>query len=269
MKTEDLKLVVKEKYGEIAEKSILLDQDASCCGTSGCCGDELNYAIFADTYSDLKGYNADADLKLGCGMPTKYAAIRKGNSVLDLGSGAGNDAFIARTIVGESGKVTGLDFTDEMIAKANSNLVKTGFKNIEFVKGDIEDMPLPANEFDVVISNCVLNLVPNKSKAFLETHKVLKPGGHFCVSDVVIKGELPEAIKKDAEMYVGCISGAISLEAYSRIINETGFKDITVHKEEKTMLPKALLQKYLSAEEMIQYERGDFGIINITVSGTK
>lgn len=269
MKTEDLKFVVKEKYGEIAEKSMLINEKESCCGPSGCCDGEIDYAIFADTYSTLEGYNADADLKLGCGMPTKDAAIELGDSVLDLGSGAGNDAFIARTIVGERGKVTGLDFTDEMITKANSNLKKTGFKNIEFVKGDIENMPLPENEFDVVISNCVLNLVPNKQKAFAGTYRVLKPGGHFCVSDVVVKGELPEAIRKDAEMYVGCIAGAIQMEEYLKIIEGAGFKDITIHKEEKTLLPDSMVEKLLSEDEMRRYKNGEFGTINITVSGTK
>jgi len=209
MKAEDLKLVVKEKYGEIAKKSNLI-KESSCCGPSACCGEEINYAIFADTYSTLKGYNPDADLKLGCGMPTQYAGIKHGHHVLDLGSGAGNDCFVARTIVGENGKVTGLDFTDEMINKANINLEKTGFKNIEFVKGDIEKMPFSENKFDVVISNCVLNLVPDKEKAFTEIYRVLKPGAHFCISDVVVKGQLPEEIRRDAEMYVGCISPSVS-----------------------------------------------------------
>lgn len=269
MKTKDLKLVVKEKYGEIAEKSMLINQEASCCGPSACCDNEIDYAIFADTYNTLEGYNADADLKLGCGMPTKHAGICIGDSVLDLGSGAGNDAFIARTIVGEEGKVTGLDFTDEMITKAKTNLEKTGFKNIEFVKGDIENMPLPENEFDVVISNCVLNLVPNKQKAFAETYRVLKPGGHFCVSDVVVKGELPEAIRLDAEMYVGCIAGAIRMEEYLNVIKEAGFKNISIHKEEKTLLPDSMVEKLLSEVEMKRYKSGEFGTINITVSGTK
>lgn len=270
MKAEDLKLVVKEKYGTIAEKSMLLNKEGdSCCGPSGCCDEEMDYAIFADSYSTLEGYNADADLKLGCGMPTKHAGLNKGDSVLDLGSGAGNDAFIARTIVGEEGKVTGLDFTDEMITKAKANLEKTGFKNIEFVKGDIENMPLPENEFDVVISNCVLNLVPDKEAAFAETYKVLKPGGHFCVSDVVVKGELPEAIRKDAEMYVGCIAGAVPLEEYLATIKNAGFKNISIHKQEKTLLPDNLVEKLLSEDEMKRYKNGEFGTVNITVSGTK
>ncbi|MDX1285238.1 MAG: arsenite methyltransferase [Draconibacterium sp.] len=268
MKTEDLKLVVKEKYGEIAKRS-LLQTDASCCGPAACCDENFDAAIFVDTYSTLEGYNPDADLKLGCGMPTEFAGIKSGDSVLDLGSGAGNDCFVARKLVGDKGKVTGLDFTDEMIEKARKNVKKTGFKNIDFVKGDIENMPLPENEFDVVISNCVLNLVPDKEKAFKETYRVLKPGGHFCVSDVVIKGELPKAIRKSAEMYVGCIAGAEKKEDYLEIIKKAGFSTITVFKEEHSLLPDSLVKELLSEKEYKQYKNGEFGTINITVSGTK
>ncbi|MDB4584354.1 arsenite methyltransferase, partial [Draconibacterium sp.] len=257
MKAEELKLVVKEKYGEIAKKSNLMAEN-SCCGPSGCCGEEIESTIFSDNYSILEGYNPDADLKLGCGMPTEHAGIKKGDNVLDLGSGAGNDCFVARSIVGETGKVTGLDFTNEMIAKANVNLEKTGFKNVWFRKGDIENMPLPENEFDVVISNCVLNLVPDKEKAFSEIYKVLKTGSHFCVSDVVIKGKLPEKIRQDAEMYVGCVSGALQKDDYLRIIRETGFVNITIHKEERSIIPESLLQKYLSVKEMEEYKNGEF-----------
>ena len=268
MKTEDLKLVVKEKYGEIAKKSNLITE-VSCCGSFGSCSEKIDYTIFNDNYADLDGYNPGADLKLGCGMPTEFAGIKNGNSVLDLGSGAGNDCFVARNIVGETGAVTGLDFTDEMIAKANENLKKTGFKNIEFVKGDIEKMPFPDNKFDVVISNCVLNLVPDKEKAFSEIFRVLKPGGHFCISDVVIRGNLPEKIRHDSEMYTGCVSGAVQRELYLETISDNGFGNITVHKEEQTLLPLSMLQKYLSEKEIEDYKIGNFGVVNITVSGIK
>ena len=175
MKPEDLKLIVKEKYGEIANKSQKSD---SCCGTTGCC-DTIDYSTFADSYDELKGYNPEADLGLGCGLPTQYAGINQGDSVLDLGSGAGNDCFVARQLVGEKGKVTGIDFTDEMLEKARVNAAKLNYTNVGFVKGDIEDMPLPENEYDVVVSNCVLNLVPDKEKAFSEIFRVLKVGGSF------------------------------------------------------------------------------------------
>ena len=266
MKAEDLKLIVQEKYGEIANQSKLFNQ-ASCCGsTSSCC--DVDYTIFSDDYSGQAGYNPDADLGLGCGIPTNFAAIKKGDHVLDLGSGAGNDCFVARALVGEEGKVTGLDFTDAMISKANQNKDKLGYTNVEFVTGDIEEMPLPDNTYDVVVSNCVLNLVPDKTKAFYQVHRVLKQGGHFCVSDVVIKGDLPEKLRKDAEMYAGCVSGAIEMDQYLGIIEHLMFKNIAIHKQKEISIPEEVLANYLSKEEISNFQNGGTGIFSITVSGT-
>ena len=267
MNTNDLKLVVQEKYGKIASQSKLFNQ-SSCCGSTSSCGD-VDYTIFSDDYSGEKGYNPDADLGLGCGIPTQFANIKKGDHVLDLGSGAGNDCFVARAIVGETGKVTGLDFTDAMITRAIENNQKLGFTNVEFVKGDIEEMPLPDNEIDVVVSNCVLNLVPDKITAFRQIRRVLKPGGHFCVSDVVIKGELPEQLRKDAEMYAGCVSGAIEMDEYLKIIEDQGFKDITIHKQKEIAIPKDVLANYLPKEKIVIFQNGGTGIYSITVSGTR
>ena len=267
MKPENLKLIVQEKYGEIASQSKLINQ-SSCCGSTSCCGD-VDYTIFSDDYSGEKGYNPDADLGLGCGIPTQYANIKKGDHVLDLGSGAGNDCFVARAIVREEGKVTGLDFTDEMIAKANQNNLKLGYTNVEFVKGDIEEMPLPDGTFDVIVSNCVLNLVPDKNKAFRQMLRVLKPGGHFCVSDVVIKGDLPEQLRKDAEMYAGCVSGAIEMADYLGIIENQGFQQITIHKQKEIAIPEDVLANYLSKEEITRFQNGGTGIYSITVSASK
>jgi len=267
MKAEDLKLIVKEKYGEIANQSNLQNK-TSCCGTSGCCGD-LEISMIGDEYQNIEGHNPDADLGLGCGIPTQFAAIKKGDHVLDLGSGAGNDCFVARAIVGETGKVTGLDFTDAMFAKAIENNKKLGFTNVEFVKGDIEDMPLTDNSFDVVVSNCVLNLVPDKNKAFAQIMRVLKFNGHFCVSDVVIKGSLPERVRKDAEMYAGCISGASKMDDYLEIIKKQGFKNITVHKLKEISIPEELLGNYMSKEEITGFQNGETGIFSITVSAYK
>lgn len=267
MNPNDLKLVVQEKYGEIANQSILQNQSSCCGSTTSCC--EVDYTIFSENYDQLEGYNPDADLGLGCGIPTKFAAIKTGDHVLDLGSGAGNDCFVARAIVGETGKVTGLDFTDAMVAKAIANNQKLGFDNIEFVQGDIEEMPLPDNNFDVIVSNCVLNLVPDKSKAFAQIMRVLKPGGHFCVSDVVIKGELPETLRKDAEMYAGCVSGAIEMEKYLQIIENQGFKNTTVHKQKVISIPDEVLDNYLSKSDRKDFKNGDTGIFSITVSGYK
>ena len=253
----ELKAIVKEKYGKIA-----LDSDdtqhSCCCGPSSCC-DETTFTIFSEDYAKQPGYNPDADLDLGCGIPTEYAGIKEGDYVLDLGSGAGNDCFLARALVGDSGHVSGIDFTDEMIDKAISNNRKMGFSNVEFIKGDIENMPLPGNHYDVVVSNCVLNLVPDKEKAFAEIMRVLKNGGRFCVSDVVIKGNLPASLKEDAVMYAGCVSGAIQMESYLGIIEKIGFSNVSVHKEKAIIIPDDILASYLSKEELSKFKNGDQG----------
>ncbi len=267
MKTaEDLKDVVKEKYTEIANQS-KEENETSCCGAGGC--STVDHAVFAEDYTALKGYNSDADLGLGCGIPTAFIQIKEGDTVLDLGSGAGNDCFVARAMVGESGKVMGIDMTDIMIEKARENADKLNFNNVEFRKGDIENMPIGGNQIDVVISNCVLNLVPDKVKAFSETYRVLKPGGSFSVSDVVLKGDLPERLKNDAEMYAGCVSGAIQMDEYMKIINATGFADVIVQKETMIDLPEAILLKYVSDVELNEFKTGKIGIYSITVSATK
>lgn len=268
MKTsEDIKKMVAEKYSQIANQS-LTENANSCCGVGGC--ETVDYAVFAEDYSALKGYQTDADLGLGCGLPTAFAKIKAGDKVLDLGSGAGNDCFVAREIVGESGKVIGIDMTDAMIEKARTNADKLGFNNVEFRKGDIENLPIGGNSIDVVVSNCVLNLVPDKNKAFQETFRVLKPGGHFSVSDVVLKGNLPEKLKNDAEMYAGCVSGAIQLDEYLEIIKNAGFKNIAVQKESEVVLPKEIIEKYLTPAELEQYFNSpDFGIYSVTVYAEK
>ncbi len=268
MNSEDIKRVVKDKYGEIARGTNLQNQSSCCCQSSDCCS-SVDYTVFSESYEKLDGYNPDADLNLGCGIPIQYAGIRKGDSVLDLGSGAGNDCFVAHAIVGETGKVTGIDFTDEMIVKAGKNLKKLGYKNVFFIKGDIEEMPMPSNNYDVVLSNCVLNLVPDKHKAFSEIFRVLKPDGHFCVSDVVIKGYLPDKLRKDAEMYVGCVSGAIELDEYLGIIKQNGFQKIQMHKQKEISLPEELLTKYLTCDELDLFRDRKVGIYSITVSGYK
>lgn len=267
MKPEELKIIVQEKYSEIATQS-KTQNESSCCGATGCCS-TVDYAVFSENYDTLKGYNPDADLGLGCGIPTEFAGIKEGHRVLDLGSGAGNDCFVARAIVGEKGWVTGLDFTDAMLKKAEENRIKLGYTNVEFIKGDIEDMPLPENSYNVVLSNCVLNLVPDKNKAFEEIYRVLKPGGHFCVSDVVIKGSLPEKIQKDAEMYAGCVSGAIEIDEYLGIISKSKFSNIKVHKQKRIDIPTEILINYLSAKEMEDFRNGKTGIFSITVSAFK
>jgi arsenite methyltransferase len=263
-----LKQLVKEKYSEIANQSKDLNA-ASCCGaTSACCGDDV-YNIMADDYTKLEGYNPDADLGLGCGLPTEFAKIKEGDTVIDLGSGAGNDAFVARKLTGEKGKVIGIDFTDAMIARARDNAEKLGLNNVEFRQGDIEDMPVTANKADVIVSNCVLNLVPNKHKVFSEVYRVLKPGGHFSISDIVLEGELPAKWKEVAELYAGCVSGAIQKNEYLGIIEDAGFKNISLQKDKTIVIPDTILSDYLSAEEIVEYKSGKTRITSITVYAEK
>ena len=261
---ENLKKLVQEKYGLIAKESSEPEKKAGCG-----CGCDSTYTIFSENYGGKKGYAPDADLGLGCGIPTDFVNIRMGDTVIDLGSGAGNDCFVARALVGEEGKVIGIDMTKEMIELARENAVKLGYKNVQFRYGDIENMPVTSKKADVVISNCVLNLVPDKNKAFAQIMRVLKFNGHFCVSDVVIKGSLPERVRKDAEMYAGCISGASKMDDYLEIIKKQGFKNITVHKLKEISIPEELLGNYMSKEEITGFQNGETGIFSITVSAYK
>ena len=268
MSQENIKEIVKEKYSRIAEKAATGLGSISCCEPSSCCSD-MDYTVFSESYQELKGYNADADLGLGCGIPTEFAGLKPGHHVLDLGSGAGNDCFVARAEVGENGKVTGLDFADAMLEKARENALKLGYSNVDFIKGEIEQMPLPDNSYDVILSNCVLNLVPDKHKAFSEMLRVLKAGGHFCVSDVVLKGELPEKLRADAEMYAGCVSGAMQMQEYLDVIANAGFRNIEVHKQRRLDIPEEIVRLYLNDEEMADFMNGSVGLFSITVSGYK
>jgi SAM-dependent methyltransferase len=263
--SDEIKQVVKEKYGEIAAKN----QQGCGCGCGSKSAKIVGYTIMQDEYDHLDGYVAEADLGLGCGVPTEYAGIKKDDIVVDLGSGAGNDVFVARSIVGDEGRVIGIDFTHEMVDKANANKVKVGFKNVEFKLGEIENLPLENNLADVVISNCVLNLVPDKKKAFSEIYRILKPDAHFCVSDIVIKGELPSGLKKSAEMYAGCVAGALQQDEYLGIIKETGFKNIEIKKTKVIELPDDVLETYLSKSEIEKFRMNKVGIFSITVVGYK
>jgi len=263
---KNVKEIVKEKYGEIAKSS------SSCCGPSSCCGSTneiVGYTVMNDEYTHLEGYVADSDLSLGCGLPTEFAGIKKGDTVIDLGSGAGNDVFVARAIVGEEGKVIGVDMTKEMIEKAEQNNSKLGYSNVEFRFGDIEDLPLADNLADVVVSNCVLNLVPDKQKAFSEIYRTLKPGAHFCVSDIVVKGELPPELKKSAEMYAGCVAGAIQQEDYLAIIKEAGFINTEIKKTKVIELPDDVLLQYQDKDQLQSYKSSGVGIFSITVVAEK
>lgn len=255
-----MKEVVREKYTEVVQAS------QSCCGPS-CCSP--GGADFSEGYESLEGYVKDADLGLGCGLPTEFARIQEGDTVLDLGAGAGNDVFIARSLAGESGRVIGLDMTEAMIARARANNRKLGYRNVEFVLGDIEDMPLEDNSIDVAISNCVMNLVPDKDRAYAEVHRVLRPGGHFSISDIVLQGELPSALQEAAAMYAGCVAGAMQKGEYLAAIERAGFSSIKIDKERQLQLPDELLLEYLSQEELKAFHKSGTGIFSINVYAEK
>ncbi|GAA4841269.1 arsenite methyltransferase [Algivirga pacifica] len=265
-KEQDLKQMVKEQYSEIALQDKVTNA-SSCCGAGGCSTEVGN--LMNEDYSDLEGYSEDADLGLGCGLPTQFAQIKEGDTVVDLGSGAGNDAFVARHETGLTGKVIGIDFTPAMLKKARENADKLGFNNVEFREGDIENMPVTDSSVDVVVSNCVLNLVPNKQAVFTDIYRVLKEGGHFSISDIVLQGELPDNIKDVAVMYAGCVSGAIQKEEYLNLVKEAGFNNITLQKERVITLPDDILSQYLNEEEIAIYKSKGSCIYSITVYAEK
>ncbi|MEM6841711.1 MAG: arsenite methyltransferase [Bacteroidota bacterium] len=267
MKNEqELKSIVKERYAKIAEQG-KADNASSCCGATN--SSDKVYNIMVDDYSETSGYVEDADLGLGCGLPTQFAKIKKGDTVIDLGSGAGNDCFVARHETGSEGKVIGIDFTPTMIEKARINAEKLGYNNVEFREGDIDHMPVSENVADVIVSNCVLNLVPNKKKVIREIYRVLKPGGHFSISDIVLIGNLPNALRQDAEMYAGCVAGAIQKEEYLQAITNQGFQNVKIQKEKPIDIPADILEQYLSEEQVKSFNYKGTGIFSITVYAEK
>ena len=261
--TTDIKSLVRARYGAIAEGA------AQGCGCAPACCGEGALDMIGNAYADLAGYVADADLGLGCGLPTRHAGIKEGDVVLDLGSGAGIDAFVARQSVGETGRVIGIDMTEAMIARARNNAAKPGYGNVEFRLGEIESLPVKDGSVDVVISNCVLNLVPDKALAFAETLRVLKPGGHFCVSDVIATGALPEGIRRAAALYVGCVAGAMAETAYLAVIGEAGFGDVRIVERKPIPLPDEVLREHLSEPELAAFRASGIGLLSVTVVGTK
>lgn len=265
---EELKKIVREKYGEIVSQK---KEQGSCCepAATTCCGPNADLTVFSEDYSNMEGYNPDADYGLGCGLPTEYAKIKQGDTVVDLGSGAGNDCFIARQLSGENGQVIGVDMTPDMIEKARENAQKLNLKNVEFRLGEIENLPVKNAEADVVVSNCVLNLVPNKKQALEETFRILKDGGHFSVSDIVTYDAIPEGLRDEAALYAGCVSGALKKNDYMNMIRETGFVNVSIQKERKINLPDELLKKYLNTEQLREYKEDFTGIASITVYGEK
>jgi SAM-dependent methyltransferase len=261
---KEIREIVKEKYGEIARRA----DEHPACGCSCSCETGESWTVDLD-YSGTDGYVPEADLRLGCGLPVKHAGITPGDIVVDLGSGAGNDVFVARRIVGDAGRVIGIDMTPEMIDKARCNNAKLGYANVEFRAGNIEALPVEGASTDVVVSNCVLNLVPDKRKAFAEIMRILKPGGHFCVSDMVLKGELPEKLRGVAEMYAGCVSGALQEDEYLGIIQETGFVDVDVRESRRIEIPDNVLKGFLDDAEIAFIRRSGFQVLSITVTAAR
>ena len=262
-----LKQLVLEKYDQIGRSSLRQQSTCGCCAPVGL--STIDYEVFADDYTQLSGYNKDADLGLGCGLPTEHAHIRPGDTVVDLGSGAGNDCFVARQVTGETGRVIGVDFSPSMVQKARENASKVGFTNVEFVHGDIENLPLQDETADVVVSNCVLNLVPDKMKAFSETYRILKPGGHFSISDVVTTGHMPDDLKRHAEMFAGCVSWAMDQTEYLGIVKSAGFKNLAVQKRKEIRLPDEVLKETLNDHEYHIFLESEIGIYSITLYGEK
>lgn len=260
------KQIVREKYSEIVLQDKVLNA-ASCCGATN--SSKEVYNIMMDDYSDLEGYAPAADLGLGCGLPTEFAHINVGDTVIDLGSGAGNDCFVARHLTGASGKVIGIDFTPAMVNKARANADQLGYNNVEFREGDIDQMPVSDNTADVVVSNCVLNLVPNKAAVIGDMFRVLKPGGHFSISDIVLQGDLPEALQHDAQMYAGCVSGAMQKADYLKALKSAGFSNITEQRSKTITIPDDILERYLDASSIAAFKAGKTGIFSITVYGEK
>lgn len=259
---QQIKEMVKQKYNDLALAG--RESEGGCC-----CRKKQVYTIMSDSYQQMPGYHPDADLGLGCGLPTAFAQIRPGDTVIDLGSGAGNDCFVARAETGPKGKVIGIDFSPAMIAKAIANAQNRGLTNVEFVQSDIEHTPLPDQTADVIISNCVLNLVPNKQAVFAEIYRLLKPGGHFSISDIVLTGELPPRLKSAAEMYAGCVASAINKEEYLHYIRQAGFTELTIQREKPIIVPEEILAQHLTPEECADYQTRPTVIFSLSVYGQR
>lgn len=265
---QDLRDIVRNRYAKIAASS----KDQGCCSTD-CCTDEAGeiteYSMIGDAYDSVDGYVADADMGLGCGLPVEHAGLKPSHIVVDLGAGAGLDAFVARREVGETGQVIGVDMTPEMITKARKNAAAQNYANVEFRLGEIENIPVENDSVDVVISNCVLNLVPDKSRAFREIHRILKPGGHFCISDIVSSQALPDWTMKVAELYVGCVAGAIPKADYLNLIVASGFTQIIVKTERRIHIPQDILDQYADKEQIIDAKARDLHVLSVTITGRK
>jgi SAM-dependent methyltransferase len=267
---EEVRTLVRERYGAAARGEAV----TACCEPAACgcepgamAPDGLD--VIGDAYAGVAGRLEEADLHLGCGVPTRHAALRPGETVLDLGSGAGNDVFIARHEVGPEGRVIGVDMTPEMVARARANAAKLGHGNVEFRLGEIEHLPVEAGSVDAIISNCVLNLLPDKAPAFTEMFRVLRPGGRFCVSDIVATGELPPAVREAAGLYVGCVAGALPEAEYLGLVRIAGFEAVRVAEARPIELPDEALAPFVDAEGIAGFRASGVVLKSVTVLATK
>lgn len=265
-----IRSLVRERYGAIAK-----DGASTCCTPTSCgceptavmASDGLD--VIGDAYEGVAGRLEEADLHLGCGVPTRHATLQAGETVLDLGSGAGNDVFIARHEVGAGGRVIGVDMTPEMIARARANAAKLGYGNVEFRLGEIERLPIEAASVDAIISNCVLNLLPDKAPAFTEMFRVLRPGGRFCVSDIVATGDLPPSVREAAGLYVGCVAGALPEAEYLGLIGAAGFQAVRIAEARPIELPDATLTPFLDADGLARFRASGVILKSVTVLARK
>jgi len=274
MKDYDVKTFVRERYASVAKGG------SSCCGPADCCGsesavvEEISKGI-GYSEDEMKGVPDGADMGLGCGNPTAIASLKPGDKVLDLGSGGGFDCFLAAKQAGKDGHVVGVDMTPEMIAKARKNAEDGGYDNVEFRLGEIEHLPAADDYFDVIISNCVINLSPQKDKVFAEMNRVLRPGGRFSISDIVLDKKLPESVQESVAAYSGCIAGAMLKEDYLEVLREAGFRDIKIEKEQKFALDFIISDPI--ASEIVKglaISKDDLkstqeAVLSITVTGVK
>jgi len=274
MNNEEIKSVVREGYAKIAKEGKVFSVPlTSCCGGASL-AEEISKRI-GYTEHDLAAAPEGANLGLGCGNPVARASLQEGDVVLDLGSGAGFDCFLAAQHVGASGRVIGVDMTPEMIAKARENAQKSNYNNVEFRLGEIEHLPVADNSVDITISNCVINLVPDKRSAFAEIFRVLKPGGRLMISDIVLLQELPDVVKNSAAAYVGCISGALMKDDYLKTIREVGFEDVQI--VEETVFPIECMANDPTAQAIVKdaalpperIKELEHSVVSIKVRGVK
>jgi SAM-dependent methyltransferase len=262
----EIKKTVQERFHhELTYKDDYMEEGCGCGSGCGC----SSYADTAENYTELEGYHPHADLGLGCGLPTEFIDIREGDTVVDLGCGAGNDCFVARERTGLTGKVIGVDITESMIERARKNAEMAGYNNVEFRLGDVENLPVSDQTANAVICNCVLNLVPDKSIALLESYRVMKHHGHLSIAEIVVIGNMPQALKEDAEMYAGCLTGAMAKDDFLRLVEVSGFENVRTADMKPVELPDAMLRSHLSDDQHREYQKGMFGLFTITATADK